>query len=69
MTTKEFAKDYCTRCEYYCGEKYLTNKEKELLLDLICEKQIHIILKNHEDYESKKYQKLEELKVKIKDIQ
>lgn len=54
--------------ENFINEDYFTDKEKELLLDLICEKQIHIILKNHEDYESKKYRKLEELKVKIKDM-
>lgn len=49
-------------------KSYFTKEEKEVLLDLICSKQIHIILKNHENYESKKYQNLEELKVKIKDM-
>lgn len=67
MTTEEFTNTYCTRCENYNGKNF-RDKEKELLLDLICEKQIHIILKNHENYESKKYQNLEELKVKIKDM-
>ena len=49
-------------------KSYFTKEEKEIILDLICSKQIHLILKNHENYESKKYQKLEELKVKIKDM-
>lgn len=49
-------------------KSYFTKEEKEVLLDLICSKQIHLILKNHENYESKKYQNLEELKVKIKDM-
>lgn len=49
-------------------KSYFTKEEKEILLDLICSKQIHLILKNHKNYENKKYQNLEELKVKIKDM-
>lgn len=45
------------------------NKEnKKLLLELICNEQVHMIVKDHTKYESDKYKKLEELKVKIKDI-
>lgn len=49
-------------------KSYFSKEEKEVLLDLICSKQIHLILKNHKNYENKKYQILEELKVKIKDM-
>ena len=46
------------------------NKEEKkiLLLDLICNEQIHMIIKDHTKYESEKYKRLEELKVKIKDM-
>ena len=49
-------------------KSYFTKEEKEVLLDLICSKQIHLILENHKNYENEKYQNLEELKVKIKDM-
>ena len=49
-------------------KSYFTKEEKEVLLDLICSKQIHLILKNHKNYENEKHQNLEELKVKIKDM-
>lgn len=49
-------------------KSYFTKEEKEVLLDLICSKQIRLILKNHKNYENEKYQNLEELKVKIKDM-
>lgn len=49
-------------------KSYFTKEEKEVLLDLICSKQIHLILKNYKNYENEKYQNLEELKVKIKDM-
>ena len=44
------------------------NEEKKLLLELICNEQVHMIIKDHTKYESEKYVKLEELKVKIKDL-
>ena len=46
----------------------INKEEKKLLIELICNEQTHMIVKNHTKYESEKYKKLEELKVKIKDI-
>ena len=46
----------------------LTKEEKKMLIELICNEQTHMIIKDHTKYESDKYKKLEELKVKIKDI-
>ena len=46
----------------------LNKEEKKLLLELICNEQIHMIIKDHNKYDSDKYKKLEELKVKIKDF-
>lgn len=43
-------------------------EEKKILLELICNEQIHMIFKDHTKYMSDKYKKLEELKVKIKDM-
>ena len=44
----------------------LTKDERKMLLELICNEQVHMIIKDHTKYESNKYIKLEELKVKIK---
>ena len=46
----------------------LTKEEKKMLIELICNEQTHMIVKDHTKYESDKYKKLEKLKVKIKDI-
>lgn len=46
----------------------ITKDEKKLLIELICNEQTHMIIKDHNRYESEKYKKLEELKVKIKDM-
>ena len=46
----------------------LNKEEKKLLLELICNEQVHMIIKDHTKYETDKYKKLEELKVKIKDM-
>lgn len=46
----------------------MNKEEKKLLLELIGNEQIHMIIKDHTKYESDKYQKLEELKIKIKDM-
>ena len=51
----------------YC-EMILNREEKKLLLEIICDEQIRMIVKDHTRYESEKYVKLEELKVKIKDM-
>lgn len=42
--------------------------EKKVLIELICNEQTHMIIKDHEKYDSDKYKNLERLKVKIKDI-
>lgn len=46
----------------------LSKNEKKLLIELICNEQTHMIVKDHSKYESTKYKNLEELKVKIKDM-
>ena len=45
-----------------------SKEEKKLLIELICNEQTHMIVKDHTKYDSDKYKKLEELKVKIKDM-
>lgn len=44
----------------------MTTEDKILLIELICEAQTKMIVKNHNEYTSEKYQHLEKLKVKIK---
>ena len=46
----------------------LTNHEKKLIIELICNEQTHMIVKDHTKYESEKYKELEALKVKVKDM-
>lgn len=46
----------------------MTNEEKKLLIELICNEQTRMIVKNHTKYESDRYKHLEELKVRIKDM-
>ena len=46
----------------------ITKEEKKLLIELICNEQTHMIVKDHTKYDSDKYRKLEELKVKIQDL-
>ena len=46
----------------------INKEEKKLLIELICNEQTHMIIKDNKKYESEKYRKLEELKVKIKDM-
>lgn len=45
-----------------------TKEEKKILLELICNEQVHMIIKDNTRYSSDKYKNLEELKVKIKDM-
>ena len=47
---------------------YFKKEEKKMLIELICNEQTHMIVKDHTKYESDKYKKLEELKIKIKDF-
>ena len=46
----------------------MNKEDKKLIIELICNEQTHMIIKYHTKYESEKYKKLEELKVKIKDL-
>lgn len=46
----------------------ITKEEKKMLIELVSNEQIHMIIKDHNKYKSKKYAKLEALKVKIKDL-
>ena len=46
----------------------IAKEEKKILIELICNEQTDMIIKDHTKYESEKYKKLEELKVKIKDM-
>ena len=46
----------------------LNKEEKKMLIELICNEQTHMIIKDNTKYDSDKYKKLEELKVKIKDL-
>ena len=42
--------------------------DKKLMLDLICNEQVRMLIKNHNAYESEKYKRLERLKVLVKDL-
>ena len=46
----------------------MTENEKKLLAELICNEQTHMIVKDHTSYDSDKYKELEALKIKIKDM-
>lgn len=46
----------------------LNEEEKKMLIELICDKQNRMIIKDYKKYKSKKYKNLEKLKVKIKDM-
>ncbi len=46
----------------------LNKEEKKLLIELICNEQTKMIVKDHNLYDSPRYIKLESLKVKIKDM-
>ena len=46
----------------------IAKEEKKTLIELICNQQTHMLITDHTNYESEKYVKLEELKVKIKDL-
>ena len=53
---------------YYDDGIIFSKEERKILIELISNEQIHMIIKDHTKYDSDKYKKLEELKVKIKDI-
>lgn len=47
----------------------MTRKEKRILIELLCKEQTEMIVKDCSLYSSEKYKKLEEMKVKIKDME
>ena len=46
----------------------LDKNEKKVIIELICNEQTHMIMKDHTKFDSDKYRELEELKVKIKNL-
>lgn len=58
---------FMTKANCYTSNK-LTSDDRKLLIELICNEQTNMIVKDHTEYDSEKYKKLEELKVKIKDM-
>lgn len=48
--------------------KFFNKEEKKMLVELICNEQTHMIIKDSSKYSSDKYKKLEQLKVIIKDM-
>ena len=46
----------------------MTEKEKNLLIELICNEQTHMIRKDHTRYDTDEYKELEALKIKIKNM-
>lgn len=56
------------RFSYDIESTSINKEEKKILLEIICNEQAHMIIKDNTKYESEKYKKLEELKVKIKDL-
>lgn len=46
----------------------LTSDDRKLLIKLIFNEQMNMVEKDYTEYDSEKYKKLEELKVKIKDM-
>ena len=46
----------------------ISKEERKILIELICNEQTHMIIKDHTKYDSDKYKRLEALKVKIKDM-
>ena len=45
-----------------------TDNERKTLLELIGNEQIHMLIKDEKKYDSDKYKKLEELKIKVKGL-
>lgn len=46
----------------------LCKDEKQMIIELICNEQTHMIIKNNNKYKSDRYKKLEKLKIRIKDL-
>lgn len=45
-----------------------TTSDKKVLLDLICNEQVYLLLKDNAAYESERYTKLERLKITVKNM-
>lgn len=45
--------------------EHFTKEDRKMLLELICNEQVHMIIKDNTKYESDKYKMLEELKIKV----
>ena len=50
------------------NEDKFFDTDRKILLDLICNEQVHMLVKNHDAYASDKYKRLERLKVLVKDL-
>lgn len=46
----------------------ISEHDKNILLNLICNEQTHMLMKKDKYYESSAYRDLEELKVKVKNL-
>ena len=62
VKSKEFIRKYTIK------DYFMTENEKKLLVELICNEQTHMIIKDHTRYDTDKYKELEALKIKIKDM-
>lgn len=49
------------------GSSVLKQKEKNILLELICKEQTQMLQSNQEAYNYEKYKLLEKIKIKVKD--
>lgn len=54
--------------KYIIKDYFMTENEKKLIVELICNEQTHMIIKDHTRYDTDKYKELEALKIKIKDM-
>ena len=59
---------YIYKIKIVKDSKKMTENEKKLLVELICNEQTHMIIKDHTSYDTDKYKELEALKIKIKDM-
>lgn len=59
---------YIYKIKIVNDSKKMTENEKKLLVELICNEQTHMIIKDHTSYDTDKYKELEALKIKIKDM-
>ena len=58
---------FVTKVNDYTSNR-LTSDDRKLLIKLIFNEQMNMVEKDYAEYDSEKYKKLEELKVKIKDM-